>query len=326
MSDTLVYEEEFYTFKPNFNWAYIDDHSWWWDKGFVVFAMLCKLVHPNFFFFVFVNTLIDIILFCLCLKKYKVNIPIAILAFLAFQGILTEINTMRNIKAILLFIYSLSYIKNRQLVRFLLINIIGFTFHSSAILFLPMYWILAPKYSMWIILPTLGIFTIIYLANINILQDYLMSMMFSADTAMINKFTHYLNNSEEATLSLGFLERILTLILCLFLYTKQSKNNSISIILLNSYFIFYILYAIFGFNFVFRDRIPYLFIYAYWFIYPFLWNYYGAKGKVIKWAFLVLFFGKIYLSTNMCSAYYETVLFHETTRSQRQHFCDVLAE
>lgn len=40
------------------------------------------------------------------------------LSFLAFQCIMMEINTLRNIKSILLFVYSISYMQNRQLLNF----------------------------------------------------------------------------------------------------------------------------------------------------------------------------------------------------------------
>jgi len=324
MSDTLAYEQEYHSFVSNFEWAYIEQHSWWWDPGFVILAMLCKIITPDFFFFVFINTLIDIILFSLCLKKYNINVTITILSFLAFQGILQEINTMRNIKAILLFVYSLSYIQERNLFKFLLINALGFTFHSSAALFFPMYWLLNRKYSIKLLLTVLTVITFIYLANINVLQDYLMSLAFQDDSRMAEKFMGYLNDSEEQTISLGFIERILTLILCLLVYNKQNKKNSFNLIIINSFFAFYILYAIFCFNFVFRDRIPYLFVYAYWFLYPYLFEYFGKRRNLYKLAFIILFFGKIYLSTRMCSAYYETVMFHETTRAERQRLNDMV--
>ena len=315
MTDTLVYEEEYYTFVPNFSWNYIEVHSWWWDKGFVIFAMICKLITPSFFFFVFVNSLIDILLFSLCVKKYEVNAPIAILAFMAFQGLLMEINTMRNIKAILLFVYSISYIEEKRLWKYVVINALGFTFHSSALLFFPMYWLLNRKYSKKYLYPILAFFTIIYLANINLIQDYMMSITFSDDPAA-RKLSNYLETSEESSLSLGFIERVVTLLLCLYIYPNIKKNDKGILIFINSYYMFYILYAIFGFNFVFRDRIPYLFIASYWFLYPYLFKQL-SKRKVYSYLFLIVFGGKIFLSTHICSAYYETSLFHETTRAQR---------
>ena len=56
LSDSLAYEQEYTTIQPIFNWHYIDEHSWWWDKGFVIFTMFTKLISNDFRFFVFVNT------------------------------------------------------------------------------------------------------------------------------------------------------------------------------------------------------------------------------------------------------------------------------
>ena len=235
-----------------------------------------------------------------------------------------EFNNLRNIKAILLFIYSLSYIKERKLLRFLFVNILGFTFHSSALLFFPMYWVLNRKYSIKFLLLVLGAITVIYLANINILQDYLMSLALSDDNVAVKKVAYYLTTSKESVLSIGFVERLLTMVLVLNVYRKQ-KAASFNLIVANMFFVFYILYAIFGFNVVFRDRIPYLFICSYWLSYPYLFDYFGRKGSLYKFAFLFLFFGKICLSTSICSAYYETVFFHETTRAQRQYLNDRLS-
>lgn len=324
LSDSLAYEQEFNTIRPNFTWQYIDAHSLWWDKGFVIFAMLVKLIDNDWAFFVFVNSFIDITIFTLCLKKYHVNVFLCLLSFLAFQGILTELNLFRNIKAILLFIYSLSYIQDRKLVKFLVINIIGFTFHSSALLFIPMYWILNRRYPSTPLYIALGIFTVIYVAQIDVLENYLMSLTLSSDSAAADKFSFYLNQGEESVFSIGFLERLLTLGLTLNIYKKIKNNgNSFNLIIANSFFVFYILYSLFGFNAVFRDRIPYLFIYSYWFLYPYLFRYYTKGRKIIAILFFALFFGKIYLSTHVKSAYYETIMFHETTRSERERLLDL---
>ena len=318
LSDTLAYEQEFASINSVFTWAYIENHSWWWDKGFLIFAMLVKLFTNDFFVFVFFNTLIDVSLLFLCIKRYNINLFVFLLAFLGFQGISTEINLMRNIKAILIFVYSISYIQNRQLLKFLACNILGFTFHSSALLFFPMYWLLNRKFSFRFLIPIFGIITVVYLTNINFLHDYLMSLVIPEDTAALYKISHYLEKAEKSTFSIGFVERLFTLIITLYAY-KFIKKEEMFIIWANSFFVFYCLYAIFGFNKVFLDRVPFLFAYAYWFLYPYLFRFYTRKLEILGIIFIALFLGKIYLSTHIKPAYYETSLFHETTRLQRSN-------
>lgn len=318
MSDSLAYEQEYLTIAPVFNWHYIDLHSWWWDKGFVVFTMLTKLVSDDFRFFVFINALIDISLFTICIRRYSNNFLVTILAFLAFQGILTEINLFRNIKAILIFLISIRYIECRKWYYFFALNLIGYTFHSSALLFLPMYWLLNYKFKCKYVVVVVGIFTVIYLMQINVIEKTIIQFM-PSDGVMSNKLNHYLTTSEDTILSIGTFERILTLGLSMWVYYKTDTPSKRFTIFFNSFLVFYITYSIFGFNQVFRDRIPYLFIYSYWFLYPFLFSYVVSRNKYMKYVFYSLFLLKVYTSTCLCTAYYENVLFDVSTRSQREY-------
>ena len=51
LSDSLAYYDEFQKIEPIFDWKYIDEHSWWWDKGYVIFTMIIKLFCDNFYLF-----------------------------------------------------------------------------------------------------------------------------------------------------------------------------------------------------------------------------------------------------------------------------------
>lgn len=317
MSDSLAYEQEYLTLKPVFSWHYIDVHSWWWDKGFVVFTMLTKLISDDFRFFVFINALIDISLFVICIRRYSSNYLVTVMAFLAFQGILTEINLFRNIKAILLFLISIRYIENRKWYYFFGINLLGYTFHSSALLFFPMYWILNVKLKLKYVVAVMSVFTIIYLFQINIMENYIYQYM-PTDGVMSNKLNAYLGNSTDTVLSIGTFERLLTLCVGLWVYYKTDNPPRLFTIFFNSFLVFYVAYSLFGFNEVFRDRIPYLFIYSYWFLYPYLFSYIVSRKKSMKYVFYALFFLKVYTSTCLCSAYYENILINDvSTRSQR---------
>lgn len=217
-SDSMAYEDEFYNIKPIFMLSYLQDHSYWWDPGFVLFSMLSKLVSSNFFFFVFLNTLLDIFLFSICLKKYSHNITLTLICFLAFSGILTEINLMRNIKAILLFIISISYIKDRKLIPFLLLNTLGYFFHSSALLFIPMYWVLHRKYNLKLIILVCFFSSIIYLFG----GDYIKNIItnFLSTDSVAQKAFHYLDVEEENAFSIGNIERVITLLLGTYMVSK----------------------------------------------------------------------------------------------------------
>ena len=138
------------------------------------------------------------------------------------------------------------------------------------------------------------------------------------DGVMSNKLNAYLDNSTDTVLSIGTFERLLTLCVGLWVYYKTDNPPRLFTIFFNSFLVFYVAYSLFGFNEVFRDRIPYLFIYSYWFLYPYLFSYIVTRKKSMKYAFYALFFLKVYTSTCLCSAYYENILINDvSTRSQR---------
>ena len=320
LSDNIVYADEYNSIAPIFRWSYIEIHSWWWEKGYVIFAMCCKLITPDFHFFVFINTLIDFILLHQIIKRYSLNIPFTILLFLGFYGILMEINMMRNMKAILLFLLSIKHIEERNFIKFLLYNVIGFSMHSSAILFFPMYWLLRIELNKKFIATIAFVSTFIYVANIDItngLINTILQALKQYDFSMIIKASAYYEQSETQALSLGTIERIITLVLALYAYFKQKKVNKQFIIFFNSYLIFFLAYSVFGNNEVFRDRFTTLFYYSYWFLYPHLAQFYKGKIKYFSLWITIYAMLRIFMLTHNCAAYFETVFFHNTTVAER---------
>lgn len=316
MTDSIAYENEYYTIKPNFSWKYVNEHSGWWDSGYVIFTMICQCIKRDFHFFIFINTLVDILLFSVCLKKFSKNYALSILFFLAFQGIITEINLLRNIKAILLFVFSIKYIRDRNLLKFLICNVVGYYFHSSALLYFPMYWVLNKEYKFNLLIIISLFSTLIYLLNVNIVQGFLSSYIPINDRVAL-KMAYYLEQSDEQKLSIGTIERILTMVLALYMYYNTKNKDRLFLLFFNSYIVFYVLYSFFGFNYVFRDRVPNLFIYSYWFLYPYLYDYYKNIHSSFKYLFVFLIFAKIGMSTRMCAAYYENIMFETSTKKER---------
>ena len=320
LSDNIIYAQEYQSIEPIFRWSYIEIHSWWWEKGYVLFAMCCKLITPDFHFFVFTNTLIDFVLLSHIVKKYSINIPFTIILFLGFYGLLMEINLMRNMKAILLFLLSIKHIEERNFIKFSLYNAIGFSMHSSAILFFPMYWLLRIKLNKKFIATIAIASTFIYVANIDIINDLINAILLALkqyDFSMIIKASAYYEQSETQALSLGTIERIITLILALYAYFRQKNINKQFIIFFNSYLIFFLAYSVFGNNEVFRDRFTTLFYYSYWFLYPHLAQFYKGKIKYFSLWITIYAMLRIFMLTHNCAAYYETVFFHDTTVAER---------
>ena len=114
------------------------------EIGYYVFQFLCKQISPNFFFLQFVSFFVDFIILWAFYKELKPkNFLLCIICMITFKGLEIEINLFRNSKAICLFMYSLKYIyKEKSLKKYMICNLIGCLFHLSALLYLPLYFVL----------------------------------------------------------------------------------------------------------------------------------------------------------------------------------------
>ena len=316
MSDTMEYYNIYKEIEPRFSLSYIYSYVGRVEPGFLFFAMLFKSVGLGFHVFVFYNSLFDFVLLFACIKRYSINVPLTLLLFLAFNGISIELNLMRNVKAMYLFLFSIQYIRERRLKKFLLVNLVGLLFHTSAILYFPMYWLLNKKYNLRLVLIVLGVVTLIYFFYRTLLQDFFLSQIMGIDEGLSKLQAHALS-SEGTVFTFGTIERIVTLGLLIIMMRHDSDQSPMFTIFLNMFFVYYILFCLFGFNQVFTDRIPNLFVPVYWFIYPYIVNHYSKRIKTFSMIILAVLFLKIYSGTHMCSAYYETVLFHDTTMYER---------
>lgn len=328
MSDTIRYSEVYEDVSLILSLKENIEAQPFVDFGYMFVMMIAKMFGCTFPVFVFLNSLVDFILFYYCIKRYSVNPALTCLVFLAFQGVYIEANLLRNFKAILIFILSLKYIEEQKLGKYLLCQVFSTTLHLSSFIFIPMYWILNRRWNFKIILGISLFSMFVYLFAANLMADLINEILgglINGDSK-ISLLAMYSTEDKEALLSIGSLERFLFLIMTLLLYRKLEEKNGVSVIFANMYLVYFFLFAFLGFNFVFRDRIPLLFMSSYWFLTPVLVQKFRKKIPFLAAGFILLSFLKIYASTRICSAYYETVLFHKTTVEQRQQFNEMLME
>lgn len=317
LSDSMLYLPEFEQLKVDFSLKYILNASSWWEPGFVFYSMVIKSIYNNFHFWIFVNTLTNLLLLILCVKRYSNRLPIQILAFFAFFGLILEINLFRNSKAIYLFVLSLDYVKNRNFIKFLILNLVGATVHSSALIYIPLYWLYNKRLKFLYILPILTVVTYIFLMQIDV-TSMLFERLFNMnlDSNKLNALAAYYNQSEEQVLSIGTIERLSTLVFSSYLYVKNKAKDVWYDYMYFCFLIYYITFSLFGMNFVFRDRIPTLFIFSYWFIYPYFYEYL-MHYKLLRCIIILFLFAKVTLYTINAPAYYENLIMGIHNESQR---------
>lgn len=115
-----------------------------WGYGWYNILMGC--ITPNRYIFILITTIIIYCLLFQSIKKYCNNYPFAVILFLGLWFFFTFTYLRQCLGATICWL-GIQYVAKRDLKRFLLVWFIAFTFHNSAIIFLPFYFIPVRKYS-----------------------------------------------------------------------------------------------------------------------------------------------------------------------------------
>ena len=131
-----------------------------------------------------------------------------------------SLNGIRQSIAISIFYYSLKYIENKRFDKYLLCNIIGCLFHNSAIIFIPLYFILSKEYKTYkkiIVIVMCFIFS-------SLIMPFVQQVLYST------KYKMYLTNGAYSALEKFNVSTIINIIIWLFyeiLLKKKYKKDII---------------------------------------------------------------------------------------------------
>jgi hypothetical protein len=241
------------------------------ELGFVYFTILFKSIIPDYHAWILFNTIIDVILLNIFIKRYSSYYVLSFIFFVAFGGLIIECNLMRNVKAILLFLISIKYLQERRIVPYMLLNLVGLMFHSSAIVYFPLYFILQKQWPQWLLWSIFIIGNVVFLLQIKYLEPILLSFANLVGGRMGVQIKLYFVidlYSKPFSISYGYVEQVITFLLLIFNQKKLIEQKPENIIFINSYVLYFIIYFFFAEIMVAIERLTLLFIFSYWILYP----------------------------------------------------------
>ena len=285
-------------------WAYYPSYNnlpngFNYEIGYEIWSNIFYKIGLSYHHFTFINTVADILILAYVLKKYSKYPIFSMFLFLAVQGLSFEVDLLRNAKAVLLFIISIQFIKERKLIPFLILNILGMTFHMSSVIYLPMYFILNRNYSRKIVLPLIILGNIYYLFDTKLfihILEYMSSVLPAAVGGKITSYLSIIPQNYKLPIGTLYFERLVTFIMVFFFLHKEKnhreKENPYSLIMENSFYIFYLIFLFTSEFFIASTRIGILFIYANWFLWgDIIENLRNTKIKVAVFLIAVLIGG-----------------------------------
>jgi len=301
---------------------YIIDYtpiSGYLEPGFTALTLLCKNVFGTFQSLVVITTAINLVLLLKFFKNRIDNIPLGLILFVVFEGLIMSINLLRNTIAILIFVNALKYITERRPLPYFLLCALAMSFHLTAVLYFPMYFILRIKINKWMYLGIFLVLNAIFILNIPIVLKLITSLGLVGEMTE-TKIESYTEIYDESTkLSIGYLERLITggLVFCYFDRLKELRQENT--IFINSLIL--VFSFVLGFN-EFHElsrRLGTLFTYSYWILWADMIRCFAIdNNRKLYVAFLSIYCVlRIMGTSNNILMDYDNVLFGAKTYQER---------
>lgn len=228
-------------------------------------------------------------------------------------GLIMSMNLMRNSIAILLFINSISFIQNRQAIKYFSVCILASTFHISAILYMPLYFFLHRNCNKWLYLSIFLTANAILLMRIPILQSIVDLIVGIISPGMQMHIDAYMERATNVAfnISIGYLERFFSGMMVFLFMDKLKSIRQENIMFINSILLYYLMFFLFSEFEEISLRLSYLFIFAYWILWADMiecFTYSNNRKLFIAFVYIYCLF-KIIGNTNFITARYDNLLF-----------------
>lgn len=210
------------------------------EWGFLMFNQLIGYITLNRYVFIFIITCVIYTLLFISIKRYCRNYPFAVIVFLGLWFFFT-FTYLRQVMAATIGWLAIKYVIDRKPIQFFLIVFIAFTFHNSAIVLAPFYFVPARKFD-----PVFVFFVLVGALAIG--MGNMLSGLVAESDAFIDAARAEQNALiiEEGTFRFEyFIEAILFAGILIWKYDAFDDNNRKEIVLLNMAFLFCVILLLF---------------------------------------------------------------------------------
>lgn len=295
--------------------------NWNYEPGFTLWMLACKTLVNNYFFFQFCCTALNLTLLLLFLRRRVDNIPFALVLFICFGGYGMMTNLMRNSIAILIFANALTYLERRQPLPYFGLCLLALSFHTSALLFFPLYFFLHRKCNRWVYL---GIFiagNAFFLGHVKVFLPLMSLILGDGDGRLQLMVENYTSGELDGAtgISIGYLERLLTGVLFFCYYNKLCSIRSNNHIFMNLFIAYFCLFFFLSEFRIVSERLSMLFMMSYWILWADLTHifHYPNNRKLFIGFMTVYCTLKLIGMTNLVTSAYDNVLFGAKSYQER---------
>lgn len=279
--DYAIYQSFYYN--PSINEAII------YGPIYSLFSLTFLFFNMPFQCLIFLISIIVNVLLVRFFAKNDYNIPFAVAIFFALGGIINEIDFIRSVLGLMLFVNSIEYISTRNYKKYFTLNFIGFLCHYSSILYIPFYWIGRKTISVRLLI-------VVFVVGLILAPLYLSFSCFlpnieSGNSVLLEHAYKYFYQFQGLKIhfSIGTIERVITAVLLCIFYKKLIQDIYARTAIWG--FVFYFLsYTCLSNYAVLATRLANLYIFSYWILLPLFFKYITNIKVKISYAFFLLLY------------------------------------
>lgn len=185
------------------------------EMGYLLFLKILSFISKNPQIVFIITSVIINYFVCKNISENSTKKWLSYIIYIFGTFFFFSMNGIRQAIAISIFYYSLKYIKEKKFNKYLFINVIGVLFHTSAITFIPLYFILQKKIKFkYIIIISMFLFGNFFAAHIS-------------NLLIQTKYSHYILNSNYYTLGKFNISSIINFLLFIIynLFIKNKDDN-----------------------------------------------------------------------------------------------------
>lgn len=196
------------------------------ETGFVLLCSIVKQFGGTLQTVYFMVALLNITLITCALRRYTKYVVLGLFVYYCVLYFSLEMIYTRQSIAVAISFYALRYIKEKNIIKYILLILCAFFFHRMALMMLPMYFIFDRKFSALFLFIVVLVGAVFMFMHIPIIKGIFLSVSGFLGDNFVERANYYMTNSRFGIargLSVGFVLNFLIFILVLLLKEKIEK-------------------------------------------------------------------------------------------------------
>jgi hypothetical protein len=192
---------------------------------------LLNIIIPDFYLLLLFVAIITVPVRLWAINKYSEAKYVSLLMYFTSIFLAYDMGIMRQAISISALFIGLQYIRDRKLLKFLLVILAGSFFHLSTLVFIPLYFVNFRNFSRKIIYIATGIALVFYFIDLSQVLAFFINLIHNE--FITERLDEYLRYNNDLLLSL--VKRIVILIFFVEFYKRYKVVDKMSLIFLNGY-------------------------------------------------------------------------------------------